>query len=414
MSFFGESILKGLLKSLKPGRSLSAGLGKVLRLPNPPPDYGCALERSAQNLLQRQAALDRERAAACALLGELLGHPAERQLERLRRDGRFHTWGALERLLELGRDELLADSRECERLTALALALADCLESAYYGPTRIADMRARGAVTLGEARRLRSDFTAAEQAFAAAREHLGAGTGDSLEQAFLLDAEAALRRCQRRFGAARDLLLQALEIFVENGEGQRAGLCLVGLAAVHRDDGQADRALPLLHEAEQRIDRERGEREPRLLLCVQHNLADCLAAAGRCMEARGILLRSRPLYRRFPDGWTQGHLRWLRGKVALGLGEAAEAEAELLGARTTFLARGAAFEAGLAVCDLAPLFTRQERAAELAALASEAAQTFTACGVACEAQRAQIFCRQAEEIEGAWQELARAAGAFRE
>jgi hypothetical protein len=218
---------------------------------------------------------------------------------------------------------------------------------------------------------------------------------------------------------ARDLLLQAAEIFVENGEALRAGGALAGLAAVYRDDGQPGRAIPLLHEARRRIDPGplcdcKETEQPRLLLCVQHILADCLATAGRLTEARSLLGRSRPLYRLYADGWTQGHLRWLRGKIALGLGETAEAEAELLGAHSTFLARGAPFEAALAACELAPLYARQERAAELTTLASGAARTFAACGVACEAQRAEIFLRQAEEIEGAWQELARAAGAFGE
>lgn len=405
MAPFGESILKGLLKSLLPGRSPSGEPGTV-------PDYGCALERSAHNLLKRQSALDRERAEACALVPELLRHPPERQLPLLGKDLRFQTWGVLERLLERSLDEVLADSRESERLAALALAQAEHLEQGYYGPTRIEDMRARAAMALGEARRLRSDYAGAEEAFAEARAHLASGTGDSLERAILFETEAALRRCQRRFGPARDLLLQAIEIFVENGEGQRAGGALVGLAAVYRDDGQPARAIPLLHEARRRIDQDGPG--SRLLLCVQHLLADCLATAGRFLEARSLLIRSRPLYRRFPDGWTQGHLRWLRGKIALGLGETAEAEAELLGARSAFLARGAAFEAALAACELAPLYARQQRAAELASLAGDAAQAFAACGVDREMRRAEIFLRQAEEIEGAWQELARAAGAFGE
>jgi len=245
MVSFGESILKGLLKYLLPGRTA----------PGPPerepPDYGQALERSARTLLRRQKALDRERAEACTLVPELLRRPADRQLLLLCHDHRFQTWGVLERLLESSRSELLADSLESERLAALALAQADHLEEQYYGPTRIADMRARAAVSLGEARRLRSDFAGAEEAFSEARAHLAAGTGDSLERAFLFEAEATLCHCRRRFAPARDLLLQAIEIFIENGEGQRAGGALVGLAAACRDDGQPARAILLLREAEE-------------------------------------------------------------------------------------------------------------------------------------------------------------------
>jgi hypothetical protein len=188
----------------------------------------------------------------------------------------------------------------------------------------------------------------------------------------------------------------------------------VSLAAVHRDEGEPLLALPLLQEALHRID---GELEPRRLLLAQHTLADCLAAAGRFMEARGTLVRARPLYRRQPDTWMQSHLRWLRGRIALGFDQPAEAEAELLGARAGFLTLGSRFEAALAALDLAVLYARQERAADLKNLAGEAAGAFAACGLAGEmreARAAMAFYRQAEEIEGAYQELARAAGAFGE
>jgi tetratricopeptide (TPR) repeat protein len=244
MVSFSASILKDLLKSLLPGRTASGRLGTPL-------DYGTALERSARHLLRRQKALDRERAEACALVPELLRRPAERQLLVLRHDHRFQTWGVLERLLERSRDEILVDSLESERLAALALAQTEHLEERYYGPTRIADMRARAAVILGEARRLRSDFAGAEEAFAEARAHLAAGTGDSLERAFLFAAEAALCCCRHCFAPARDLLLQAIEIFVENGEVLRAGGALVGLAAIYRDGGEPARAILLLREAEE-------------------------------------------------------------------------------------------------------------------------------------------------------------------
>jgi tetratricopeptide (TPR) repeat protein len=400
---------KGLFQFLFPGRSSSGRPGKVLEIPRAAPDYGRALERSAHNLLQRQAAVDRERMEAGALVTELLAWRPERQLPLLCKDPRFHTWGVLEQLLERSRDHVPAASRESERLAVLALAQSDHLDTVYYGPTRIADMRGRIWSALAEARRIHSDFAGSEAAFAAARLHLWRGTGDSLEWAVLFEAEAALRRRQQQFAEARELLLRALEIFSENGEDQRMGMGLVSLAAVHRDEGEPSLAIPLLHEALRRID---GEREPRLLLSARHELADSLAAAGRFMEARGILARARSLYRRFPDGWTQSHLRWLRGRIALGFDQTAEAEADLLGARSGFLALGSRCEAAMVLLGLAPLYARQERTAELKSLAIEAAGAFAGCGAVREVRAAMVFHRQAEEIEGAHRELTRAAGAL--
>jgi tetratricopeptide (TPR) repeat protein len=409
-----DSPLKRFLRTLLAVRPAAGEPCKVLHLPRPAPDYGGALERSAQKLLERQAAVDREREEADGLVRGLLARPPERQTALLGAEPRFHTWGVLEKLLEISRERLLTDSRESERLAGLALAQSEHLDTGYYGLTRIADMRARAWTAQAEALRMRSELAASEAAFAAARCHLLAGTGDSLEWAVLFEREAGLRLCQRQPGAARELLRKAIEIFVENGEDQRVGGALVSLAATHRDEGEPLRALPLLQEALHRIDR---ELEPRQLLLAQHTLADCQAAAGRFMEARGTLIRARPLYRRQTDPWTQSHLRWLRGRIAFGFDQGAEAEAELLGARAGFLVLEARFEAALAALDLAALYARQERAADLKAVAAEAAEAFAACGTVCETpevRTARAFQRQAEEIEGAYQELARAAGAFGE
>jgi tetratricopeptide (TPR) repeat protein len=406
-----KSILRGRLRSALPPPPSAVQAGKILRLPASEPDYGSALERSARKLLQRQIALDRERADSCTLVPELLAHGRERQPLLLRNDSRLHTWGVLERLLEHGLEVLPRDRRESERLAGLALDQSRHLDASYYGLTRVEDMRARAWVAIAEARRLRSDFAGADEAFTRARGHLAAGTGDTLEWAFLLDSEAALRRCQGRFADARQLLQQALETFVENGEDQRATLALVTLAAVHREGGQTDLSLSLLQDAARRVD---GDREPRLLLSVEHNLAESLAAAGRLMEARGILIRSRPLYRRFPDSWTQAHLRWLRGRVATGLGQTAEAEADLRGARSAFLALDALFEAALVALDLAPVYLQQDRAAELVPLAAETLEVFRSCGVERARRAATAWLRQAEELAAEQRDVVAAVGAAAE
>ena len=65
--------------------------------------------------------------------------------------------------------------------------------------------------------------------------------------------------------------------------------------------------------------------------------------------------------------------------------------------------------------DLAILYARQDRAAELREMAGRALEVFRALGLvplAPETRAAESFLRQAEEIEGARQELARAASAF--
>lgn len=408
------SILLDLLKSLlsPPRPAEPAGkAGELVELPPPRKayDYSLALERSAHTVRERQMVLDRERSEAGALIDELLVHPPVRQSLLVGNDRRFHTWGLLELLIERAQESLLEHRPESERLGGLALAVAERIDAAYYGEARLEDMRARSWSIIAESRRLRSDFTGAGEAYDHAHEHLRAGTGDPLERALVLDLEASLRRCERRFDEARRLLRKAIEIFRENGENQRAGLSLVNLSIVYRAEGELVRALAVLQEALQRID---GAEEPRLQLCAEHHLIHTLASAGRLMEARGMLLKKRPLYRRFPDAWAQSHLRWLRGQVAHGFNGMAEAESELLGARQGFLALGSRYEAGLVALDLALLYARQDRTADLRQIAGEALDTFRTLGLTPETRAAESFVRQADEVEGSQRELALAASTF--
>jgi len=404
-----ESTLRDLLRSLLAPSRRSLRKGKLLRLPLREADYSLALERSAARLRERQIALDRERGEAGPLFAELARHRPGQQALMVLNDPRFQTWGLLEQLLEQSQARLLASRAESELLAGLALRLADQLDPDWYGESRLEDLRARAWSYVAEARRLRSDFAGAGEAFDQAHDHLRAGTGDALERALILDLEATLRRCERRLDEARRLLRKAIEIFLENGEDQRASLALVHLAIAHRCEGEPVTALSLLQEAQRHID---GAGEPRLLLSARHHLIHTLACAGRLMEARGLLLKCRPLYRQFEDPWTQSHLRWLRGQLALEFAEMAEAEADLLGARQGFLAQEARYEAGLVALDLARLYAKQDRAAELREAAGDALETFRALGLASEIRTAESFLRQAEEIEGAWLELRQAASAF--
>jgi len=286
--------------------------------------------------------------------------------------------------------------------------LAGRLDPGVYGETRLEDLKARAWSYLAEARRLRADFAGAGEAFDRAHDHLRTGTGDSLERASILDLEAALRSAERRCHEAKRLLRKAIEAFLEIGEDERAALSLVHLASVHRREGELPRALALLQEVQRRT----GSADARLLLTVRHQLISTLLAAGRLMEARGLFVRCRTLYRQFPDSWTQNHLRWLRGRLALAFSETADAEADLLGARQGFEARENHLEAALVALDLAGLYARQERAAELRETAGAALLTFRALRLTPKTRAAESYLRQAEEIEGAWYELARAASAF--
>jgi tetratricopeptide (TPR) repeat protein len=363
-----------------------------------PSDYSQVLQRSAAAHEQRLFSFDRERAEARGLFAELLEHPQERRRLILTNHPRFHTWGLLEVLIERGRETGYADPAQGEEFGELALCLADRLDAELYGAERIEDLKARAWAGISNSRRVRSDLAGAEVAMEEAFTHLRRGTGDLLERAIVLDLRASLLRAQRRFAQALRLLQRAVGIFLEYGDTHRAGRALLNLGNVHHAAGTPEEGIPLLYRATELID---ADEEPLLVLAIWHNLIDDLAHAGRYLEAHGLFLRAQPIYRRFPDAPTQNRRKWVQGKIARGLGQAAEAEALFLAARDGFLAADVAYDTALVSLDLASLYAEQGRAAELKSLAEEIFPVFASKGIHREALAALLFLRQAIAAERA-------------
>jgi tetratricopeptide (TPR) repeat protein len=353
--------------------------------------------------------LAEERAAAPLLLAELMGHPGGGRELLLRNTDRFRTWGLLELLLERSREHAASDPSGAEEQARLGVRLGEQLDADFYDARSLADIRARAWSNLGNALRVRSDLQGAELAFRTAHEQLLLGTRDALERALFLDLKASLRRSQRRFAEALRLLGRAMSIYLDYGETHRAGRVLVKMDCVHQELGDVAAGIPLLYRALELID---PRQEPRLLLCVHHNLTNDLVDAGRVMEAQRVYSRSRALYRNFSDPWTQSRRRWVKGKIAGGLGQSGAAEALLTSARQGFLAAGFPDEAGLVALELAALYAQQGRLGELKELAAETARFFASLGIQREAFAALAFLRQAADAERATRELVSAVATF--
>jgi tetratricopeptide (TPR) repeat protein len=276
----------------------------------------------------------------------------------------------LELLLEKSRTSDFGDSQRIEHLAELALVLADQLPPESYGPSSLEDMRARAWSYIGNARRLQFDLQGAEQAFATAFHHLRRGTGEPVERALLLSLKASLCRVQGKKLQAIRLIRRAIDIFRTAGESHKAGKCLVQLAGVHLNSGTPHEALPLLHEALELLG---NTADPQLSFFAWHNLVSGLTCTGRYLEARSVLRRTKEVYDRASYPWARTRLRWMEGKIALGLGQIQEAERFLLEAQEGFLAAGAVYEAAQVTLGLATLYHREGRAAEILPLAQKIA-----------------------------------------
>jgi pentatricopeptide repeat protein len=360
-------------------------------------DDGRSLGRGIQDLLRRQALYERERTEAHGLVTELLAHPPDRQRLIVQNHARFHTWGVYGRLLDESRAQGaqgLQSTTGAEHWARLGLVVAEQLDTSLYPIEGIEDLRARAWSYIANARRQRSNWAGAEEAFRTAEHHLQEGTGDPIEKGMLLDVQASLLRAQRRFDRAMALLQRAYTIFLTAGDDHRAGRVLVSMEIIHHHSGTPERGIPLLYQALELID---PQQEPRLLLCIWHNLIDGLVETGRTMEARRLFREARSLYPRFPEAVTQNRRAWVAGKIARGLGQDREAEELLLAARQGFLAEDVPYEVALVSLDLAALYARQGRTDELQRLAAEMVHLFSSRQIHREALAALAYWKQAVE-----------------
>jgi tetratricopeptide (TPR) repeat protein len=385
-------------------------LAEVLPWPVMATDYASAFKGTEPALWKREHLLTGERADAPALFVELtrMTSPEQRQF-LLDNSSRFHTWGVFELTVERSLETSIRNPAQGEELGLLAIRLAELLSADRYGAELIEDLRARAWSYIGNARRLMSDLQGAETAFAQAYDRLEAGTRDPLERAVLLDLEASLRRDQRQFEEARRLLRRAISMFLQNDQKHKAGRSMVNLATVHHFAGNLSEAIPLLYQALDFVD---PEEEPRLLLCARHNLIDDLAESSRFLEAQSLYRSTRPLYRSFPDAWTQNRRKWVKGKISRGLGQIDHAESLFLAARDGFLGEGIPYDTALVSLELASLYARQGRTADLKRLAAEIVPIFSSLNIHREALAALAFLHQAVETERASEALVASVAAF--
>jgi len=336
--------------------------------------YGSAFEAAERRFQIHSRTLGAERSEAPARMDELMRQPPQRRELLLRNHPRFQTWGLLERLIEHSLDLCFSDPISAETLARLAVCLSDSLDQDFYGPGRLADLRARAWGYVGNARRIQFQLDRAEEAFAEATKHLGHGTGDVLEKALLLPLIASLRRAQRRFLDAERLLLRAFHLYRQVGEAHGAGRALVSMSPLYMSMGTPERSIPLLRESLGLIDE---NREPRLAWCAHHNLIDSLAETGRLMEAHRLFIQARPLYDRFPDTFVKNRRNWIVGRIAYGLGQAKKAEVHFLKVRLGLISEGAVYDTAFVSLKLAALYAEWGRTAELNWVSDELSAIFS-------------------------------------
>ncbi len=359
-------------------------------------DYTPAFAAVRRELARRRRDLAAEQSAAPSLLEELADQPFDRQWMLVRSDSRFHTWAFCDLLLEASREWGFQDPGRALELAELGAAVAGQLSHAIYGEARVSDLSARAWATLANAERIRSDFRSAEKGFVRAERLLKNGTGDPLEKARVLLLKASLRGNQQRFDEALRLLDRVSAIARRCGDLHLGGKALIARGFIC---GVAERPSAAIQALEEGIELLDEAAEPRLLVAARHNLMLYLNEMGRQDEALGLLEKTRPLYVELGDRMNLIRLRWLEGKIALAAGrlELAEPLLEQVGIELAQLNLG--YDAALLSLDLALIYTRQRRSAEVRRLAEHMIPIFQSRDVHREALAALIVFQKAAEME---------------
>ena len=310
---------------------------------------------------------EHEQRSAGLLLEELLSHPAPRREVLVANSERFRSLALAQRLLEVSHGTGFEDPREAERLARLALTVVDSVDVAFYGRRLLDDLRARAWAHLGNALRIASRPEEAEEAFRRGAACLE-GTADPMEQAGFQHLLSSLRKLQRRFDESAELLQSAARLYEEVGDSERLARVLTGIGCHYLDLRSPEEAVEPLLEALRHVD---ALADPRTALYIHHNLTMCLSETDRFLEAQRLFAAARPLYERFPDMRTQLRRQWLEGVLAAGTGRPERAETLFREVQAAFTEAEMTPDAAIAGLDLAALYARQGRTADLKALSQE-------------------------------------------
>ena len=363
---------------------------------DPEEKYKPALDAALERAGERLAEIHREIESAAGLLEELTATPELERPERIRTEVRVHALKLCDLLLKRSRGSWFRDPARAVELARMAVETAAWLDAAYYGEGLVEEERALAWAYLGNAYRIASDLRGAEEALLRAQEHHQRAGEDALTGARILSFLASLRTSQGRFDEATEILDQAIAVYREARDRHLEGKALIqkGIAS-----GLGGRPKEAIRQIRRGLLRVNVIDEPQLLVSAQHNLIWFLNDSGQHIEASGALEQTRSLYLTLGEQTHLIRLRWLEGRIARDLGRLDQAETALREARDGFVERGIGFDAARVSLDLATVYLRQGRTADLKRLAAEMVPVFESRDVHQEALAALLLFRQAADAE---------------
>lgn len=320
----------------------------------------------------------------------------------------YWSWALAVRVCEASVKKAAHRADEALELAELALAIAERVPGEEGWRSRL---KGYCWAHVAHARRIANDLAGADKGFAQAWELWRSGADcdpELLAEWLLLAMEASLRRDQRRFPEALELL-------------DRAMACPGGTSTV---------ALPILLLEKERAFNQRGDikgalkaltaavplvealGDRRLLFALRFNMAENLYQLGSYDDAAELLPQVRSMAVQQGNDLDLIRLVWLQSRIMAGQGRTEEAIAGLVQVRQDFTARALPYDAAVASLDLAVLWLRSGRTAEVRELAVAMGWIFKINGIDREAMATlKLFCdaaqREAATVEMAQQVIAK-------
>lgn len=349
------------------------------------------------------------------LLAELKPYRFEDQYHMIRIHRRFVTRGLCELLCEESMRLATIDVESAIQAAELAVLVSDLLKEEPGQSHELYQLRGYAWSHDGNARRVLGDLRNADESFSISDAWWEAGSANADETGYepmILEHKASMRLAQRRFADAFEALDRLVMIHTSRRQdGHLAGRALIKKALGLAEMGENEQAIQLLHEAEGLVD---ARRDPRLHLCLRHNLLSNLTSIEEYGEATRLLPQVTALCQELGNPLDLLRLRWTEGRIAAGLGHTDSAIELLQDLRHEFAARGISYDAALVTLELTALYARKGALAEVKGLSLEMARIFHVQDVPREALAALLFFQKAAERERATAKLARDIASFLE
>ncbi|HYH44570.1 MAG TPA: hypothetical protein VEG34_02715, partial [Thermoanaerobaculia bacterium] len=315
-------------------------------------------------------------------------------LGMVRESAAYHFWRFARRLCE---ESLAATADSADRAREWAELAVIAARHAPGEEERRAREQGNAIVHLANALRVKGELRAADQTYAEGCKLWDQGADDErepLNEARVLGFGASLRRAQRRFTEALELLDRALEV----DTGDEAPYLLLNKAKLLREEGDLEGAVKVLQKSEPVLARLGNSR---LIFIAHLNFVDHLSVLGLLDESRGRLPTVWQLAEDHAGELDRVRLVWIEGRVAAGTGREAEGIAALEQVWREFHHRGMAYDAALAALELAALHLRRGESGKVKALARQIKPVFESQEVHREVLAALVFFCQAAEQERA-------------